>query len=140
SFYVAKTTAYADAALTTEKSTFKPGDTAYLAIQGVTPVGNDWNATWLLPSSAVSCANTGGSDRAQASGSGRLPKGTSNYLQYRPIITSGGNLWNREASYETRPCVPLDSAHEGAWTLRVDLDTTNFVSVSAFTVDATAPP
>ncbi len=140
SFYVAKLTAYADAGLTSEKASFRPGETAYVAVQGVTPVGNDWSATWLLPSSAVSCANTGGTDRPQASGSGRLPKGTSNYLQYRPNLASGGNVWNREVSYETRPCVALDSAHEGVWSLRVDLDTTNFLSVSAFTLDATAPP
>ena len=34
----------------------------------------------------------------------------------------------------------LGSTNEGVWGLSVDLNATNFVSVSAFTVDATAPP
>ena len=138
--YVAKATAYADAGLTTEKSSFTAGETAYVAIQGVSPGANDWSVTWLRPLSAAACANTAGSDRPQGSGSGRLPKGTTNYLQYRPNTVNTGNAWNRESNYETRPCVALGSTNEGAWGLSVDLNATNFVSVSAFTVDATAPP
>ena len=138
--YVAKATAYADAGLTTEKSSFTAGETAYVAIQGVTPGVNDWSVTWLRPLSTAACANTAGSDRPQGSGSGRLPKGTTNYLQYRPNTINTGNAWNRESNYETRPCVALGSTNEGVWGLSVDLNATNFVSVSAFTVDATAPP
>ena len=138
--YIAKATAYADAGLTTEKSSFTAGETAYVAIQGVSPGANDWSVTWLRPLSAAVCANTAGPDRPQGSGSGRLPKGTTNYLQYRPNTVNTGNAWNRESNYETRPCVALGSTNEGVWGLSVDLNATNFVSVSAFTVDATAPP
>ena len=138
--YVAKATAYADANLTITKSTFNAGEPVYLGVQGVPPGTDNWSTTWILPSAATACANTAGADRPASSGSGRLPKGTTNYLLYRPVTTPGGNQWNREPNYEVVPCVSTSSANQGLWDLRLDFDATDFVTVAAFTVDTTAPP
>jgi len=100
-FYVAKPTVYADAGLTTQKSAFTTGQTAYITIAGVKPGLSNWNVTWLLPSGAVACANTGGTDRPESSGTGLLPKPAGSFLQFRPNTTATGSAWNREANYET---------------------------------------
>jgi Concanavalin A-like lectin/glucanases superfamily/Calcineurin-like phosphoesterase len=100
-FYVAKATTYADAGLTTQKSAFTTAQTAYLSIAGVKPGLSNWNVTWLLPSGAVACANTGGTDRPESSGTGLLPKPAGSFLQFRPNTTATGSAWNREANYET---------------------------------------
>jgi hypothetical protein len=134
-FYVAKATSYADSALSTVKSSFKPGATAYVSVAGVKPDRVDWSTTWILPSSSTACANTAGGDRPDSSGSGALPK--VQYLQYRP--GTSGSLWNRESNYELSPCPALGSENEGSWKLRVEIDATNFVVLPVFTVDATAP-
>jgi hypothetical protein len=140
SLYVAKATAYANSALTVVKSSFTAGETAYVSIQGVKSNAGDWSTTWLLPSSGTACANTAGADRPESSGSGRLPKSTTTFLQYRPNVTSTGSAWNRESNYETRPCVAFGSTNDGAWKLQLRFDAINFVSVNAFTVDALPPP
>ncbi|MDQ3890478.1 MAG: Ig-like domain-containing protein, partial [Actinomycetota bacterium] len=137
SFHLAALSTYGDAALTSARSMFRPGATAYLTVAGVTPSASDWSTTWILPSSAVACANTAGTDRADAAPSGALPKQGGSYLQYRP--DPSGASWNREANYETRPCPSFSSANEGRWKLRLEKDATHFVVLPAFTVDATAP-
>ena len=45
SFYVAKATAYANAALTIVKSSFAAGETAYVTIQGIPPSSSEWSTT-----------------------------------------------------------------------------------------------
>src|SRR5262245_36512061 len=139
-FYVAQATAYADSALTIPRSTFQPGDTAYVLVRGAKPSTNNWSNSWVLPSGSVVCANTASSDRADASASGVLPSTAGTFLQYRPNTTSTGSTWNRESNYETRPCVNFAAANEGAWKLRMQLNATNVVDLPVFTVDATAPP
>ena len=106
-FYVAKATAYSDSGLTTTKSSFAAGQTAYVVVQGVPTGLANWNTTWVLPSAATACANTAATDRPESSGTGRLPKAAATYLQYRPNTTNTGSVWNRESNYEMRPCVAL---------------------------------
>jgi len=139
-FYVARVTAYSDATLTTAKSSFRPGDTAFVLVRGAKPSTSNWSTTWVFPSGSVVCANTANSDRADADASGLLPSST--FLQYRPNTTNSGSNWNRESNYETRPCVSFASTNEGAWKLRLQQGTANTLSVDlpAFSVDATAPP
>jgi hypothetical protein len=136
-FFVAKPTVYADSALTAPNSTFGTSGTAYVTIAGLKP-GNDWTTTWITPSGATACANTGGGDRPDVPSTGALA-GAAGYLQYRPNTTAVGAAWNRESNYETRPCPSFSSANEGAWKLRLGLDGKDFVVLSAFTVDVTNP-
>jgi hypothetical protein len=140
-FYVAQATVYADPALTTPKTAFAAGTTAYVTVTGVTPSLTGWSTTWLLPSGATACANTAGTDRADSSSSSNLPpKWTNSDLQYRPNTTATGSAWNREANYEVRPCPSFGTSNEGTWKLRLDGNPTNFVVLPVFTVDATPPP
>ena len=139
-FYVARVTTYEDSALTRPRSVFGAGQTTYLVIQGVTPGLIDWSTTWINPSGATACANTAANDRPDANSSGGLPKTSASFLQYRPNLTQNGSLWNRESEYETIPCAPLDSTNQGQWKLLVQRDATNFATLTAFTLDTTAPP
>ena len=139
SFFVAKATAYSDAALKTSRSGFRAGQTAFVAVDGLKPGTTAWNVTWLLPSGAVACANTAGSERPASRPNGILPKGGDGYLQYRPNTTATGSAWNREANYEARPCPTFGSGNQGKWKLRLQLDATTFVVMPVFDVD-TAPP
>src|SRR6266480_1379712 len=140
-FYVARATVYADGALTTPKTGFGAGATAYVTVTGVTPSLTGWSTTWLLPSGATACANTAGTDRPDSSSSSNLPpKWTNSYLQYRPNTTATGSAWNREANYDVRPCPSFGPSNEGTWKLRLDGDATNFVVLPVFTVDTTPPP
>jgi len=140
-FYVARATVYADGALTTPKTGFGAGATAYVTVTGVTPSLTGWSTTWLLPSGATACANTAGTDRPDSSSSSNLPpKWTNSYLQYRPNTTATGSAWNREANYDVRPCPSFDPSNEGTWKLRLDGNATNFVVLPVFTVDTTPPP
>jgi hypothetical protein len=139
-FYVAQATAYADSALTVPRSTFRPGDTAYVVVRGAKVSSNNWSNSWVLPSGSVVCANTAGSDRANSSASGVLPGTAATFLQYRPNTTASGSTWNRESNYEIRPCANFATANAGAWRLRLQFNATNVVDLPAFSVDATAPP
>jgi hypothetical protein len=140
-FYVARATVYADGALTTPKTGFGAGTTAYVTVTGVTPSLTGWSTTWLLPSGATACANTAGTDRPDSSSSSNLPpKWTNSYLQYRPNTTATGSAWNREANYDVGPCPSFDPSNEGTWKLRLDGNATNFVVLPVFTVDTTPPP
>src|SRR5436190_16334072 len=138
--HVAKVSTYADSLLTTPKNVFAPGGTAYVTVAGAKPGLSNWTVTWLLPSGGVACANTAGNDRPESSGTGLLPRPAGTFLQFPPNTTAVGSAWNRNANYETRPCPAFSSANAGAWSLRIDLDATDFVVLSPFSVDATPPP
>jgi hypothetical protein len=137
-FFVAKATAYADSALTTPRGAFGASGTAYVAVAGLNPNGNNWSITWIAPSGSVACANTSGGDRPKTSVDGRLPN--TGYLQYRPSTSSTVSTWNIETNYETRPCPSFTTANDGLWKLRLALDSTDVVVVPVFTSDTSAPP
>ena len=137
-FDVAKLTSWADAAMTTQKSVFAPGSSVYVTVAGMKPTQANVPNTWILPSSATACANTVGGDRANIDGFGRLPSTVGGYLLYAPGGSSNAQ-WNRTTSYDG-PCPAMGIANEGQWSVRFDMSPTVFVTLPAFTVDATAPP
>jgi len=151
-FDVAKATSFADSNLTTPRSVFNASATTYVRVDGVGKASdkgvngseNDWSNTWLLPSGATACANTGGGDRPDATAGGRLPSTTGGFLQYRPNLNATGDAWNREANYETRPdagktCTTFSASSNGQWKLQLQRDATHFVTLDAFKVDASSP-
>src|SRR5215213_1951604 len=151
-FDVARATAYSNASATLPKSVFAAGTTAYLQVAGAGKVKGsaangqvtDWKTTWVAPGNGVACANTAGSDRPDATAGGLLPAssvgpGTAATLRYRPSATATGDAWNREANYETRPCADFSAANDGAWKVKLQRDSTHFVVLPAFNVDATPP-
>ncbi|MEA2428585.1 MAG: hypothetical protein QOF37_2213, partial [Thermoleophilaceae bacterium] len=147
-FTVAKATTYADAALTTPKSSFGSSDTVYLTAAGVGVVKTsptqgasaDWNTTWLNPSGGTSCANTLSSDRPDVTINGTLPNSAGSYLKYRPDAAGGGAAWNDETKYETRPCAALSTgSNDGLWQVTLQKDATHFVTMDAFTFDEVPP-
>ena len=151
-FDVASATAYSGSGLTTPKAVFTLGQSAYVKVLGVGKVKAsatntatiDWATTWLLPSSATSCANTGGGDRPDSTAGGFFPTGTGplgtgGYLQYRPNVVATGDAWNRESNHELRPCADFGSSNQGVWRLKLKRDNTHFVTLPVFTVDTTPP-
>jgi parallel beta-helix repeat protein len=134
-FYVARALAYSDSGLTVAQSTFTQAATAYVSVTGLKPAQSDWSTTWILPSLAVACANTGGGDRPDSSANGTLAGGA--FLQYRPNTTATGAVWNQEQNYETRPCASFAIGNAGGWALRLQKDAKDFVVLPVFTVDAT---
>ncbi|MFL5780534.1 MAG: SdrD B-like domain-containing protein, partial [Thermoleophilaceae bacterium] len=128
-FSVVTATSYADSALTSPRSAFGAGATAYLKLQGLTSAQADWTTTWVLPSGSTACANTAGTDRLDSSDM------TGGYLQYQP--GASGSAWNLSASYDGS-CPPL-TGNDGTWRLRLAKDATHFVDLPAFTA-ATVPP
>ncbi len=137
---VPRLSAYADSALTTPRSTFPAGATAYTTIDGLTSATDDWSTTWILPSSSTACANTAGTDRADVTTQGRLPKTAGGFLMYAPASATSNGAWNRDVNYEARPCPAFAAGNQGSWKLRVERDATHFVVLSAFGVDTTPPP
>jgi hypothetical protein len=151
-FDVAAATAYSNSALAAPKPAYTVGQAAYVNVQGVGKVKasaanaavTDWSSTWLLPSSAIACANTGGGDRADSTAGGFFPTGTGllgtgGYLQYRPNVVATGDAWNRESNHETRPCPDFGGGNQGVWRLKLKRDNTHFVTLPVFTVDTTPP-
>jgi hypothetical protein len=151
-FDVARATAYANSGLTAAKGVFTAGQTAYVALMGVGKVKGsatnaavtDWSTTWLLPSAATACANTGGGDRPDSTAGGLFPTGTlplgaGGFLQYRPNVVATGDAWNRESNYETRPCPDFGSGNQGTWRIKVKRDNSHFVTLPVFVVDTTPP-
>ena len=144
-FDIARASSYSDAALTTPRAVFGAGSSAYVKATGVGVVklaaGNtaqsDWQTTWLRPSGATACANTANADRPDATAGGLLASGS--YLKYRPDTGGAPAAWNLESNYETRPCQDISASNEGAWSVRLQKDATHFVTLKAFTVDATPP-
>jgi hypothetical protein len=159
-FDVAKATSFEDAGLISPRALFNASATTYVRVDGVGKADNkgtngaetDWTTTWLLPSGGTACANTGGGDRPDSTAVGRLPSTTGSFLQYRPNTTATGDVWNREANYETRPdvgstCTAFSASNDGQWKLKLQKDGMHFVTLDAFKVDgsrpsssATAPP
>src|SRR3954468_12515449 len=145
-FAVARASAFADSGLTQPKSTFGSAATAYLTVAGIgrvrssisTSAQTDWSVAWLAPSGATVCANTAGTDRPDSTAAGALPSTAGGFLQYRPNTTNTGAAWNIEANYNAA-CVPFSPSNEGAWSVRVQIDATHFVTLPAFSVDATPP-
>src|SRR5262245_4023813 len=140
SLYVARATAYADSALTIPKSTFQPGETAYVVARGGRTSSNNWSKSWLLPSGGLACAHPAHAGRRYSNSSGLLPTTSVTFVQYRPNTPSSGSNWNRESNYETRPCANFAAANEGPCKLRLQFNATNVVDLPVFAVDATAPP
>jgi Bacterial Ig-like domain len=144
-FDIARASSYADSGLTTARSTYPAGSAAYVKVAGLgrvkTSAANsavsDWQATWVLPSGATACANTASADRPDSDAGGLLPGGS--FLKYRPNAGNPSQAWNLESNYETGPCQDFAQANEGDWRLRVQKDSTHFVTLKAFTVDATPP-
>jgi large repetitive protein len=144
-FDIARASSFADAALTTPRSTFGAGSSAYVTVAGAgrvkTAAANsaqsDWAATWVRPSGSTACANTLGTDRPDADAGGSLPSGS--YLKYRPNAAGPSAAWNLESNYETKPCADFTSADDGDWSVRLQKDATHFVTLKAFHVDATPP-
>jgi hypothetical protein len=139
-FNVAKLTNWADDTLTTQGSVVGAGGSAFVTVAGMAPSVKDWNTTWLTPSGATACANTSGGDRADADGSGRFPSTVGGYVQYQPLQGTKAAQWNRDNSYEIRPCPAFGPANGGLWQLRLEAGPTVRVDLPAFTVDATPPP
>jgi hypothetical protein len=144
-FDIARASSFADAALTTPRSVFAAASSAYVKASGIGVVKltapntaqADWQTTWLRPSGATACANTANADRPDASAAGLLAAGS--YLKYRPDTVAGGAAWNLESNYETAPCPSFSPSNEGTWSVRLLKDATHFVTLKAFTVDATPP-
>ena len=144
-FDIARASSFADAGLTTPRSTFGAGSSAYVTVAGAgrvkTAAANaaqsDWAATWVRPSGSTACANTLGTDRPDADAGGILPSGS--YLKYRPNAAAPSAAWNLESNYETKPCADFTPADDGDWSVRLQKDATHFVTLKAFHVDATPP-
>jgi hypothetical protein len=142
-FDVAKATSYSSSSLTTQKSLFGAGATAYVTLDGIGQIKtspanaavSDWSATWILPSGANACANTAGGDRPDSTAAGRLPSTGGSFLQYQPTT---GDAWNTQANYDAS-CPAFSSSNDGAWKLKVQKDGTHFVTLPVFTVDGVAP-
>ena len=58
-FNVAKLSSWGDPGLTTSRTVFSPGTTAYVNVAGMTKSKSNWTTTWLTPLFSTSCANTG---------------------------------------------------------------------------------
>jgi hypothetical protein len=151
-FDVAKATSFADSDLTTPRSIFNASATTYVRVDGVGKASNkgingaetDWSNAWLLPSGGNACSNTAGSDRPDSTAGGRLPSTAGSFLQYRPNPTATGDVWNREANYETRTgpgttCTGFSPSNNGQWQLKLQKDGTHFVTLDAFKVDGSRP-
>ncbi len=128
-FYVVTATAYPNSALTGATNRFTRTQTAHLRLDGFPPGSNDWTVTWLLPSGSSSCANSGGTDRPDSTAAGRM---SISYLAYPPN-DSFSNTWNDASAYDSgNSCDGFSSANEGQWQLRLQLNSTNFVTLRAF--------
>jgi hypothetical protein len=144
-FDIARASSFSDAALTTPRAVFAAGSSAYVSAAGIGAVKvsaantaqNDWQTTWVRPSGGTACANTLNADRPDSSAAGQLAVGS--YLKYRPNAGAPSAVWNLESNYETGPCQDFSAANEGTWSVRLQKDGTHFVTLKAFTVDATPP-
>ena len=141
SFYVAAAKIYSSTSLTTLQSYFGVGATAYVTVAGVAP-GSGWQLTWLLPNGSTAAAFTGNGG-PNTSANGVLPQNTGTYLQYPLINGNGaGSAWNQVKKYSTKPAKgnnTFNSGDQGAWSLTLQLDSQNFITLPVFTVDTTPP-
>ena len=145
-FSFAKATVYSDTGLTTPKSSFAAGGTAYVKIEGFQQATNNLSNTWILPSAATACANTSGGDRPDSSATGLVPDPadssaaapSSDGLQYPPRAASGDDPWNHTTNYDGA-CPAFSASNQGTWKLTVQGDATHLTTLTLFNVDATAP-
>src|SRR6266511_1031924 len=137
-FEVAKATVYSNALLTTQRSSFTTGETAYVVVAGVQQSKNNYDTRWIKPDSTTSCENTGGNDRPDTNANGVVPGTAGGFLQYRPNTTPTGDDWNRESNYDA-PCAAFAGTNQGTWKLRLQMDAKHFVTLTVFSVDTTAP-
>jgi hypothetical protein len=135
-FEVAKATIYSTSSLTTQRSSFTTGETAYVVVAGVQQSKNNYDARWVKPDATTSCENTGGNDRPDTNANGVIPGTAGGFLQYRP--TSTGDDWNLQANYDAA-CAAFDSTNQGTWKLRLQMDAKHFVTLTVFSVDTAAP-
>lgn len=137
-FSVAGVETFADAALTTPKSSFKPGEPVFLRVLGFAQSQGDVSVTWVKPNLTSACANTSGADRPDSDASGTLPTGAGKFLQIPTSAT--GDAWNQSGKYDsTSGCAALTASGEGLWQLQMVKSLTLTVQLDAFTLDATAP-
>jgi Bacterial Ig-like domain len=140
-FRVAKATAYGSTALTTPKTLFKAGDTAFVVAQGVFP-GQALRIHWIRPNGTTACSQTTNSGSWPSSNaSGRLPSTNTSYVRYLPNSSDPANH-NKTTAYSST-CPALGSA-QGLWRMRVEFFGRSGIDVeevdlAAFTVDTTAP-
>ena len=137
-FDVAKATAYTDSSLSTTATQYSSGDTAYVVIQGVQQSQSDYSTIWIptgFTDLTATCHNTTGSDQPDTSSVGRLPSPAGSFLQYPP--GASGDPWNLLANYDsTGQACPLTTP--GQWQIKVQKNSTHFVTLNAFTVVAAA--
>src|SRR5438876_549864 len=137
-FDVAKATAYTDSSLSTTATQYSSGDTAYVVIQGVQQSQSDYSTIWIptgFTDLTATCHNTTGSDQPDTSSVGRLPSPAGSFLQYPP--GASGDPWNLLANYDsTGQVCPLTTP--GQWQIKVQKNSTHFVTLNAFTVVAAA--
>jgi len=137
-FDVAKATAYTDSSLSTTATQYSSGDTAYVVIQGVQQSQTDYSTIWIptgFTDLTATCHNTTGSDQPDTSSVGRLPSPAGSFLQYPP--GASGDPWNLLANYDsTGQACPLTTP--GQWQIKVQKNSTHFVTLNAFTVVAAA--
>ena len=131
-------TAYFDSALTSSRTIFGDGGTAYVVVTGLPASLSDWTNRWNA--TGLNCANTGGADRPDSSATGRVPYDAGNassYLRYPPV-SSAEATWNTLSNYENSICNAMAAGNEGQWTLTLSRSAGS-ITVPVFTVDATAP-
>jgi Bacterial Ig domain/PKD domain len=137
-FDLAQATAYADSALTTPRSAFAVGASSFVKVEGLFPAKNSWNVSWLLPSAATACSNTGGGDRPSSNANGILSDTSAvKFIQYLPN-NAAGDVWNKQSSYDAA-CPAFSGVNQGAWKLRLLFNSTHFVTLNVFSVDTTPP-
>src|SRR5204863_511081 len=73
--------------------------------------------------------------------SGGMPSSVPQYLEYVPSGNAANNdKWNALSNYDAPNVCPLfSSSNDGQWTLTLFQDSTHFVTLNVFSVDATAP-
>ena len=116
---------------------------AYVSVAGYPQGTNQNSVTWNLPGGGVACKNTAGgnSDRPDSGASGGMPSSVPQYLEYVPSGNAANNdKWNALSNYDAPNVCPLfSSSNDGQWTLTLFQDSTHFVTLNVFSVDATAP-
>jgi PKD domain len=155
-FSFAKASLYQDPVLAITKTNFAAGQTAYVRVDGFEVSSSRVSSTWLLPSGATACSNTGGNDRPDSSAGGILPDPvvssapapSTDALHYPPRLQNPGadDPWNYRQSYDgfdpvtnPTPCPAFASANQGTWKLRLQGNATHVTTLSVFVVDTTPP-
>src|SRR5205807_538249 len=116
-------------------STLLPYTTLFRSVQ---QSQTDYSTIWIptgFTDLTATCHNTTGSDQPDTSSVGRLPSPAGSFLQYPP--GASGDPWNLLANYDsTGQACPLTTP--GQWQIKVQKNSTHFVTLNAFTVVAAA--